>query len=156
MKDKIIYINYPRQNPLDGAILKTNEDFYHVTGDLMGLMLSDCHLKPREIAEKMPACQFIEHAQHEPLYSFAIYVYNNDAASDKVPISRELKDFDTGIRKSHVNYHEKPVYVIDLEMVKKTHQGTNSRHYQKRVKKRIKREEYREIEQLNDEVLNNL
>lgn len=126
---KIVFFNYVNKPNESGGMIKTNLSFYELSKLLAGHLFSQqLTSNPKVIAENLPKTKSLDAKKHPELFEFASHLFNNDAASEKVPINKELEFFDTGIRKSHAKYNNQTVYIINLNRIKETHTGTNTEY----------------------------
>lgn len=135
MTDKIVYFNFEGRPIQDGALIKTNKNLAKLSDLMAGIIYSKkLQSSPHEIAKALPNVKIINDPE---LLNFAGYVFNNDAASDNVPFSSETRNYETGIRLSHAFHNHKQIYIIYLNRIKQTHQGTHHMRYAKIAEKKI-------------------
>lgn len=124
---KLVFFNFAHSPKEKGGMVRTDLSFYELNKLLAGHMFSEqLASDPRVIAKNLPDTESIDTKKHPELFEFVKYLVNNDASTEKVPINKDLAFYDTGIRKSNARYKNEPVYLINLNRIKKTHTGTNT------------------------------
>ena len=135
---RIVYLNFDHDNPLEGRIIKTNLPLSKLTTYLASLIMKSKYHKPKDLIDNLPNTKLVNNDNsNHGLYRFAEYVFNNNAVSENVPVSSENTRFKTGVRISNAFYDHEHVYVIYLDRIVKTHSGTNTQKYEKIAKKLI-------------------
>ena len=129
---KYVYFNYEGTNPNQACLVKTNLSLRQITQELASLMLVLNSPAPDFLGRNLSSKTLVRDAG---MISFAQHAFINDGASKRVIISKELANFDTGIRLTLAKHRGKRVYLIYLKRIAETHHGTNMSKYEKTGKK---------------------
>lgn len=133
---KFVYINFEKHDPAKGKLIKTSLPLPKLAMYLASLIMYTHDHNLNRIIDRLPNTYLISEKQKR-LHEFARYIFNNNANSKNVVITKDNPKFDSGIRVSRSFFENKHIYVINLNRILQTHSGTNVKKYHHIAKRLI-------------------